>query len=41
MKTMMIYIRKAGVDIKGCTNVLDLHDPSAEIGKVLQFKTEV
>jgi integrase len=27
MKTMMIYIRKAGVDIKGATSCLNFHDP--------------
>jgi integrase len=37
MKTMMIYARKAGVDIKGATDCLELHNPSAEAGKVLKF----
>ena len=37
MKTMMIYIRKAGVDIRGCTAKLDLHDPVAKTAKVLEF----
>lgn len=37
MKTMMIYMRKAGIDIKGITNDLDLHDPSKSIGKVLDL----
>ncbi len=37
MKTMMIYIRKAGVDIRGCTAKLDLHDPVAKAAKVLEF----
>ncbi len=27
MKTMQIYVRKAGVSIKGIADVLDLHDP--------------
>lgn len=27
LKTMQIYMRKAGVSIKGITDVLDLHDP--------------
>ncbi|MFZ4404632.1 MAG: hypothetical protein ACOYOK_11070 [Pseudobdellovibrionaceae bacterium] len=29
LKTMMIYIRKAGIDIKGITDNFDLHNPSA------------
>jgi integrase len=37
MKTMMIYIRKAGVDIKGASDVLDLHDPNEKTGVLLQF----
>jgi integrase len=37
LKTMMIYIRKAGVDIKGITDSLEIHDPSSERGKVLQL----
>jgi hypothetical protein len=27
MKTTMVYIRKAGIDIKGITDRLNLHDP--------------
>jgi len=34
---MMIYIRKAGVDIKGETDLLRLHNPSLEAAKVLDF----
>lgn len=37
MKTMMIYIRKAGLDIKGLTNCLNLHNPFAQEGKVLSL----
>jgi len=37
MKTMMIYTRKAGVDIRGATDCLNLHNPSIESGKVLKF----
>lgn len=38
IKTMMIYARKAGVDIKGVANVLsDFHNPSKETGKVLKI----
>jgi len=38
MKTMMIYMRKAGVDVKGATNVLDLHNPINESAAVIAFK---
>ena len=38
MKTMMIYIRTAGVDIRGVTDCLDLHDLSKAEGKVLIFE---
>lgn len=38
MKTMMIYVRKAGVDIRGMSDCLnDLHDPHSPRGKVLQL----
>jgi hypothetical protein len=37
MKTIMVYIRKAGVDIRGCSQKLDLHDPSHRGSKVLEF----
>ena len=37
IKTMMIYSRMAGIDIKGITDCLRLHDPKREIGKVLDF----
>lgn len=40
MKTMMFYVRLAGVDIRGMSDVLDLHDPKAEPGKVLKMKRE-
>lgn len=36
-KTMVIYLRKAGVDIQGATDVLRLHDSTQEIGKLLEF----
>jgi integrase len=38
MKTMMIYVRTAGVDIKGMTDCLDLHDPSSMPAKVINFE---
>jgi len=37
LKTMQIYIRKVGVNIKGITDGLDLHDPSFNEGKVLSI----
>jgi hypothetical protein len=36
MKTMMFYVRKAGVDIKGASDVLDLHDPDDKKGVLLK-----
>lgn len=38
LKTMMIYVRKAGIDIQGITDGLLLHNPSSEPGVVLQLK---
>lgn len=38
LKTMMIYIRKAGIDIKGITDMLDLHNPSRQSAVVLDFQ---
>lgn len=42
IKTLMIYTRKAGVDIRGITDRLDLHNPSRVAGKVinLQLRSE-
>ena len=37
MKTMMIYIRTAGIDIRGITDRLNLHDPHQVMAKVLGF----
>lgn len=37
LKTMQFYVRKAGVDIKGITQCLDLHNPAIEAAKVLDF----
>lgn len=34
IKTMMIYMRKAGIDIRGITDVLDLHNPSRETARI-------
>ncbi len=36
-KTMMIYIRKAGIDIRGGTDVLKLHDATEKRAEVLQM----
>ena len=38
MKTMMIYVRKAGVDIRGMSDVLNLHDPSLESAQVIRLE---
>ncbi len=37
IKTMMIYMRKAGIDIRGITDCLKLHNPSRDTGKLLAF----
>jgi len=37
LKTMMIYVRKAGIDIAGMTDSLDLHDPSQKTGQVIRI----
>lgn len=37
LKTMMIYIRKAGISIKGITDRLDLHNPNRKLADVLSF----
>ena len=38
MKTMMYYVRLAGVDIRGMSEVLDLHDPHGTTGEVVPLK---
>lgn len=38
MKTMLVYMRKAGIDIQGITDVLTLHNPFREGAKVLEFR---
>lgn len=40
LKTMQIYMRKAGVDIKGITDRLEIHNPSRIGGEVLKFAFE-
>ncbi len=37
IKTMMIYMRKAGVDIKGSASCLTFHEPNRGSAKVLNF----
>ena len=37
MKTMMIYIRKAGIDIQGITDQFSLHDPLLTTAQVIGF----
>lgn len=41
IKTMMIYARKAGVELKGCTQSLKFHDPSELSGKVLKMEPRI
>ncbi len=38
LKTMMIYMRKAGIDIKGITDGLQLHNPSRASVTVISMK---
>lgn len=37
IKTMMIYMRKAGIDVKGTLEGLNIHDPTRKTGKILSF----
>ncbi len=37
LKTMMIYVRKAGVDIKGMMDGFELHNPHCCDAKILEF----
>lgn len=37
MKTMMIYMRKAGIEIRGITNRLNLHNPSRVTAPVFEL----
>jgi hypothetical protein len=37
LKTMMIYMRKAGIETKGITEVLNLHNPSTSTARVLEI----
>lgn len=37
LKTLQVYIRKAGVNIRGITDCLDIHNPTRNETKVLQF----
>jgi integrase len=40
MKTMMCYVRLAGVDIRGMTDDLNLHDPHRASGRVVPLKRQ-
>ncbi len=37
LKTLQIYIRKSGIDIKGCMEGFSLHNPSAKSAKVFHL----
>jgi integrase len=41
LKTMMIYMRKAGIDIRGITDVLSLHNPSREVAQVVSIAPKI
>ena len=38
LKTMMIYMRKAGIDIWGITDVLTLHNPARETARIFSIE---
>ena len=38
IKTMMIYTQKAGVDIRGVSDVLNLHDSGASYGSLFDLR---
>jgi len=38
LKTMMIYMRKAGIDIRGITDVLTLHNPARETARIFSIE---
>lgn len=40
LKTMQIYIRKSGMDIRGCTDNFTLHDPYGKQSKVISLNYE-
>lgn len=37
LKTMMVYMRKAGINIRGITDCLKLHNPSTEPAQVVEL----
>lgn len=37
LKTLMVYMRKAGIDIRGATDVLDLHNPTQDYAKIFSL----
>lgn len=41
IETLMIYIRKAGIDVSGALEGLKLHDHHHAVGEVLPFKTNL
>ena len=41
MKTMMYYVRLAGVDIRGMSDVLELHDPEQPRGQIVNLRRTV
>ena len=38
LKTMMIYLRKAGIDTRGTLSGFSIHDSSSKAGELLQFQ---
>ena len=38
LKTMMIYLRKAGIDTRGTLSDFNIHDVKAKYGELLQLR---
>jgi hypothetical protein len=38
MKTMMIYMRKAGIEIRGITDSLRLHEHHQQVANVIKMR---
>ena len=41
LKTLMVYLRKAGITIRGITNCLNLHDHNQQAGRLYEFRRPV
>ena len=41
LKTLMVYLRKAGISIRGITNCLNLHDHTQQAGRLYELRRPV